>query len=325
MKALLLIGGLATRLRPLSITRPKCLFPIQNKPIIDYLLENLAEAGCDEVILAVNNHAEKIQEYLGEEKYGVSLIYNLEDTSLGTGGPVKLAEKHLKDEPFLVLNGDILSFIDYHELMENHVESGAAATLTLTRVEDPSRYGVARLENNTIKEFIEKPTREQAPSNWINAGCYALNPEILDTIPSGRKVSIERETFPKYASNSKLNAYKYYEDWIDIGVPRDYLRANKLLQTSKHASSISPESIIGEGSKIQDSIIWENTVIGSNTVITDSIIGANCRIGDNVKINNAVIADNVKIEDLIIIPEGTKIWPNQTIQTSITRPSQEIK
>ncbi len=327
MKALLLIGGLATRLRPLSLNRPKCLFPIRNKPIIDYLLENLAEAGCTEAVLAVNNLADRIEDYLGDRRYGIELRYSLEETPLGTGGPIKLAEDRLRGDDFLVLNGDILSFINYRELMHQHRESTALATLALKQVEDPSRYGVVRFgEEDTIAEFVEKPPREQAPSNWINAGCYALSPELIDYIPEG-KVSIEREVFSNLAPQNMLKGYKYYGEWIDIGVPSDYLQANRMLQNNKQqrASSISPDTSMGKGSRILDSIIWEKTVIGKNTEIVDSIIGGECIIGDDVSIKGAVIADNVVVLDSVELPEGTKVWPGQTIEASIKEKNREIK
>ena len=320
MKALLLVGGYATRLRPLSLDRPKCLFPVDNKPIIDYLIENLAKANCTEVILAVNNHAEKIKNYLGEEKHGIKLHYSQEDQPLGTGGPIKLATNYLQDEPFLVLNGDILSWIDYAELMQHHKENHATATLTLKQVSDPTRYGVVRFgENDSIQEFVEKPTREQAPSNWINAGCYALNPEILNTIPEG-KVSIERQVFPKLAAQNKLKGYKYHGDWIDIGVPSDYLRADKLIR--KTQASINPTCIIHPNATITDSIIWGNTTIGPHTIITGTIIGRNTMIGHHISIKNSVIADNTIIDHNLIITDTT-IYPNLHIETNIK--NREIK
>jgi mannose-1-phosphate guanylyltransferase len=327
LKALLLVGGLATRLKPLSLNRPKCLFPINNKPIIGHLLENLAEAGCTEAILAVNNLADKIKKQLGPEKYGIKLHYSLEKTPLGTGGPIKLAEKQLQDDDFIVLNGDILSFIDLNELMYIHRNSQAAATITLKLVDDPTRYGVVKFSSeDSIIEFVEKPRREDAPSNWINAGCYALSPNVLSQFPEG-KFSIEREVFPKLAAINQLKGYKYYGEWVDIGVPTDYLWANKTLQTIKgeRASSISTDTVIKEGSHVLDSIIWEKTVIGKNTAIIDSIIGAHCVIGDNVKITGAVIADNVEIKDNVTIPPGTKIWPDRTIEKSITQLNTVIK
>ena len=321
MKALLLVGGKATRLKPLSITRPKCLFPLAGKPIIDHILEGLSTASVSEAILAVNNLADKIEEHLGPEKYRIKLRYNLDNEPLGTGGPIKLAEKHLHDEDFLVLNGDILSFIDYAELMNRHKEEGSIASITLKQVEDPSRYGAVRFgTKDRILEFIEKPERD-APSNWINAGCYALSPEIFEYIPTGRKVSIEREGYPGLAVKEQLYGYRYTGKWIDIGVPSDYLRADKMLSDKP---TVGKGPLIGQNTKITDSIIWENTRIGTNTSIQNSVIGSHCTIGNNVKITDAVIADNVRIEDLIIIAKGTKIWPNKHIETNITSPNTEI-
>ncbi len=320
MKALLLIGGLATRLRPLSLDRPKCLFPLAGKPIIDYLLENLANADCTEAILAVNNHAEKIKSYLGSEKYGVKIQYSLEETPLGTGGPIKLAREYLDDDPFLVLNGDILSWINYDELLNQHKQNNTTATLTLKQVDDPTRYGVVKFgEKDTILEFVEKPTREQAPSNWINAGCYALNPEIIDIIPDG-KASIEREVFPKLAEKNQLKGYKYHGDWIDIGVPGDYLRADQLIR--KTQASIHPTTVTHSSSTINNSIIWEKTTIGAHTNITNTIIGRNTTIGHHTTIKNSVIADNTIIDNNLTIID-TKIWPNLHIETNIK--NKEIK
>jgi len=321
MKALLLVGGKATRLRPLSLTRPKCLFPLAGKPIIDHILEGLSEAGVTEAIMAVNNLADKIEEYLGPEKYGVKLLFNLEDEPLGTGGPIKLAEKHLQNSSFLVLNGDILSFIDYRELMNRHKEEGCIASITLKQVEDPSRYGVVRFgDKDRVLEFIEKPEKD-APSNWINAGCYALSPEIFEYIPAGRKVSIEREVFSILAPKKQLNGYRYSGKWIDIGVPADYLRADKMLSDTP---TVGKGTVIGENTRISDSIIWDHTRVGNNTVIENTVIGSNCTIGNNVKITNSVVADNVRIDDLLVIAKGTKIGPNSHIETSITSPNTEI-
>jgi mannose-1-phosphate guanylyltransferase len=321
LKALLLVGGKATRLHPLSLTRPKCLFPLAGKPIIDHILEGLSDAGVTEAILAVNNLADKIEEYLGPEKYGVKLGYNLEEEPLGTGGPIKLAEKHLQEDSFLVLNGDILSFIDYGELMDRHELEGCIASITLKQVEDPSRYGVVRFgERDRILEFIEKPEKD-APSNWINAGCYALSPEIFDYIPPNRKVSIEREVYPGLAVQNQLLGYRYTGKWIDIGIPADYLKADQMLSREP---TVGKNTVVGKKTKINNSIIWDHTRIGNHTVIENTVIGSNCTIGNNVRVTDSVLADNVKIDDHLIIRRGTKIWPDIHLEKSITEEYCEI-
>jgi mannose-1-phosphate guanylyltransferase len=322
LKALLLVGGKATRLRPLSLTCPKCLFPLAGKPIIDHILEGLSVAGVTEAILAVNNLADRIEEYLGPEKFGIKLRYNLEDEPLGTGGPIKRAEKQLQEDSFLVLNGDILSFIDYEELMERHELEGCIASITLKQVDDPSRYGVVRFgKNDRILEFIEKPEKD-APSNWINAGCYALSPEIFDYIPPNSLVSIEREVYPVLALKEQLLGYRYTGKWIDIGVPADYLKADRMLSDEP---TIGKNTVIGKNAKVTNSIIWDHTNIGINAVIENTIIGSNCNIGNNVRITGSVLADNVQVGDDLIIAKGTKVWPNTQIGNSITVENCEIK
>ena len=314
MKALLLVGGYATRLQPLSITRPKCLFPLGGVSIIDQILYNLAKSGVDEAVLAVNNLADEIEEHLGTEKHGVKLHYNLEEEPLGTGGPIKLAENLLNDDDFFVLNGDVLSYIDYAEQMTRHKKRGTIGTLTLKDVEDPSRYGVVRFgPDNRIDEFVEKPSKEEAPSNWINAGCYALSPEIFNYIPSSRKVSIEREVFPVLAEKKQLYGYRYSGEWIDIGVPGDYLKADRMLGPPVYGKN----TVIGD-SIVENTIIWENTRIGDNCSINGAIIGANVTIGDNVEIGKgSVIADKVTIPDNITIGNNCKIYPNTVIDMNL--------
>ncbi|MDH5451653.1 MAG: nucleotidyltransferase family protein, partial [Candidatus Bathyarchaeota archaeon] len=164
LKAVILAGGFGTRLRPLSCTRPKLLFPVVNKPILDWTLERLAEIGVKEVILAVNYMAETLMQHYGSARYGMKISYSTEDRPLGTGGPVKKAEKLIgHKEPFLVLNGDILTNMNYAQLLEQHRENGAVATIALCEVDDPSRYGIVELtEEKQITRFIEKPAREEA-------------------------------------------------------------------------------------------------------------------------------------------------------------------
>ena len=304
MKALILIGGFGTRLRPLTCTRPKTLFPIVNKPLLQWTFERLAASGVDEAILAVNGLTEF---YLRQHKiprYGLTIKYSHDPPKmpLGTAGPIKKAERCIgHDDPFLVLNGDIFTDINYKELLESHVEGKAVATIALHEAEDPSRYGVAELSpNNHIKRFIEKPPKETAPSNLINAGVYVLSPKIFNYIPAGRAVSMEREVFPKLAEKETLYGHKVDGLWIDIGKPEEYLQTNKILldtlaenqkqyQTSKY-------QIINPVALDKGVTIGENTVIGPYAVL-----GKNVSVGKNVQINNSVIFSDTKIEDFASI------------------------
>lgn len=229
MKALILAGGFGTRLRPLSCTRPKLMFPVANRPLLDWIMENLSKNGVTTVILAVNYGAEMLQQYFGDSKYSMEIMYSHENKPLGTGGPIKKAEGFLGSdkEPFFVLNGDILSSISYETILKFHQTNGAKATIALREVENPSRFGVVQLNSeNQILRFVEKPKIEEAPSNLINAGVYVLDHSIINMIPPDTKVSTERSIFPQIAQERKLYGQKFDGLWIDIGTPDDYLNAN---------------------------------------------------------------------------------------------------
>jgi mannose-1-phosphate guanylyltransferase len=368
MKAVVLAGGFGTRLRPLSCTRPKHLFPIGNKPQLDWTIEKLAKSRTKEVILAVNYMADVYIQHYKKSKHKPKISFSqdilpsgthtLFQRPLGTGGPIKNAEKLIgRKEPFLVLNGDILTNIDYAELMKRHrTNNKATATIALYSVEDPSRYGAAELaKDNRILRFIEKPTREKAPSNLINAGIYVLEPEIFDYIPSGRPVSIEREVFPKLAEEGKLYGYPFDGLWIDIGEPEDYLKANKLwldqeirknqIEKDVHikdeveiknpstidkgttigeTSEIGPNVTLGEhvtigkGVHIENSIIFLGAMISDFTSIRNAIIGEAAMIGSWVKIeNNCLIGDHAMIRDKVTLTRGVTVCPWKEVAESV--------
>ncbi len=357
MKAVILAGGFGTRLRPLSCTRPKLLFPVGNKPLLDWKLERLAKNGVKEVILAVNYMAEAFSQRYGDSAYGMKLFYSKEEKPLGTGGPIKNAEELIgREKSFLVLNGDILTNIDYSKLVKEHREKDTTATIALYQVEDPSRYGVAELtRKNRVVRFMEKPSRETAPSNLINAGVYVLEPEIFDYIPSGQPVSIERKVFPKLASEGKLYGYPFEGLWTDIGKSEDYLKANKLLldveiKKSQLGKDVRLESdvkikdptvvgenvIIGEKSEIgphvavgervtlgkevhaQNSVIFSGTVISDFTTVKDSVIGEDVTIGRKVKIGEGcMIGDHAVIRDNVILTRDVAVCPSREVTESV--------
>ncbi len=360
MKAVVLAGGFGTRLRPLSCTRPKLLFPVGNMPMLDWTLERLAKSGIEEVILAVNYMAEAFIQCYGNSKYGMKLLYSREGRPLRTGGPIKKAEELIgHEETFLVLNGDILTNINYAELVEKHKEKEAIATIALYRVEDPSRYGVVELtEKSRVVRFVEKPVREKAPSNLANAGIYVLDPKIFSYIPSGRPVSIEHEIFPKLANERKLYGHDFEGLWIDIGEPNDYLKANKLfldmeIKTSKigkvvrigvgaevedptvigeevtigEKSKIGPHVVIGErvtlgkGVRVENSIIFSGAIISDFTAIRGAIIGENAIIGRWVKIEDGcIIGDYAMIQDDVTLTQGVTVCPYKEVSESVLTP-----
>ena len=367
MKALILAGGFGTRLRPLSCTRPKLLFPVANKPLLDWILERLSKSEIKEVILAVNYGAEPLMKHCGDSKYGMKILYSKDALSLsediyarpkplGTGGPIKKAEKMLgRDDDFLVLNGDILADVDYGELMRVHKENGGVATIALHRVEDPSRYGVVEIdeENKRIIRFVEKPSRNEAPSNLINAGAYALNPKIFDYIPEAKPCSIEREVFPKLAAENVLFGYSFEGFWVDIGKREDYLKANMLLLDflktqalgkrwiGAHTNvkepvlidenvSIGDDSVVGpyvvlgknvyvgKGVSIQDSVVFSSVVISNFAVVKGAVIGENVHIGKHVKVGkNCVVGDGAVIRDNVTLTSGVTVCPFKEVSESV--------
>ena len=360
MKAIILAGGFGTRLRPLSCTRPKLMFPVANRPLLDWTLERLSKAGVDTVVLAVNYMAEALEKYFKRNRYGMKIIYSRELKPLGTGGPIKKAEGFLRsgDDPFWVLNGDILSRIDYNALLNFHRENGGDATIALREVEDPSRFGVVELnESNQILRFVEKPKPEEAPSNLINAGIYLMKPEVFDLIPEG-KVSTEREIFPIMANERKLYGFRFDGMWIDTGVPSDFLEANRMMlnliakkkpavkkgaEVHKKAKLVPPVVVgedvkveanalvgpytalgdgvaVGKGSEIRNSIIFPNVFVGKFASITGSIVGKGAKIGQRVKVGeNCIVGDNVNIHDDVILTSKVRICPFKEVKESILK------
>jgi mannose-1-phosphate guanylyltransferase len=322
VKALILIGGFGTRLRPLTCTRPKALFPIVNKPLLQWTFEKLAADGVDEVILAVNKLTEFHIKQQRLAKCGLKVKYSHDPPKmpLGTAGPIKKAEKLIgHEEPFLVLNGDLITEISYKEMWQTHSQGKAVATIALHEADDPSRFGVAELEDrNRIKRFVEKPAKGTEPSKLINAGVYVLSPKIFDYIPAGRAVSMEREVFPKLAAENLLFGHKVGGLWIDIGKPEEYLQTNKLMLEScadkqppnhkfecKAPVAFAKGVSIGEKSVIGPcTVLGQNVTVGKNVHIRDSVVFADAQIGDDSVIEGALIGEAAKIGKKAKISEG---------------------
>ena len=340
MKAIILAGGVGTRLRPLSCTRPKLLFPVLNKPLLDWTLERLAETGVNGVTLAVKYMAEAFMQRYGESKHGMKISYSIEKKPMRTGGAIKYAEELIGyEEPFLVLNGDIFTTIDYTALLKKHKEKNAVATIALYRVEDPSRYGTVKLtEENRVTQFIEKAPLGKAPSSLINAGIYMLDPEIFNYIPAGRPVSIEHEVFPKLAEEGKLFGHEFKEIWIDIGKPGDYLKANRVMLDAEPKKRLfGKDANLGEGTEFSDpvrvdsgvtvgqnsrvgpyAIIGKGTVLGRNVILENSVVFPEATISDNASVRGAVIGEGATIGRGAEISEGCVIGDYVTIRDNIT-------
>jgi mannose-1-phosphate guanylyltransferase len=355
ISALILAGGFGTRLRPLTCTRPKPLFPLGNRPLSEILVERLVEGGVERVIFAVNYQAELIMQYFGTgDKWGIDINYAKEKRPLGTGGPIKNAQHLLDDTPFFVLNGDVISTIDFKDMLAFHMQrKDALGTIALYPVENPSRYGAVELDNAyRILRFVEKPPPGEEPSNLINAGAYVLDPEVFEYIPMNKPFSIEREVFPIFANNMKLYGYKFSDIWLDMGKPADYLRANKYVLDhfleKTHLSS-NKKAFISSSANIEDPVhinssvaigdnvkIARNTQIGPYVCIGDgTTIGQGCRIENSVifpdvqidsfsSISKAIVGEAatlgrwVKIEGLTIVGDYVTIEDNVTLTSGVT-------
>jgi NDP-sugar pyrophosphorylase family protein len=226
--AVILCGGKGTRLRPITYEIPKALIPVQGKPLIDHIFDLLKKYNIKDVVVSVGYLKEKIKQHLGDGfRFGINITYIEEDKPLGTAGPLKLFKKIKQPkEAFIVSNGDELKNIHIQKMFELHQSKHALATIALTTVKDPSLYGVARLDGSRILEFVEKPAKNKAPSNLINAGFYILEPEVIDMIPDGFSM-LEKNIFPKLAKQGKLFGFPFGGQWFDTGNIKRYEKAIK--------------------------------------------------------------------------------------------------
>lgn len=355
MRALILVGGYGTRLRPLTLSRPKPLVEFANKPILLHQIEALVDAGVTEVILAVSYRAEEMERELSKagRKLGISIVFSHETEPLGTAGPLALAKQLLasSSEPFFVLNSDIICEFPFKDLAQFHLQHGKEGTIVVTKVEEPSKYGVVVYkENGCIESFVEKP--QEFISNKINAGLYIFNRAILNRIEL-RPTSIEKEVFPGMARDRELYAFELHGFWMDVGQPRDFLTGmcmylkslrqknpeklykgegilgNVLVDpTAKIGADcqIGPNVTIGPGVVIEDGVcikrstILSNATIRSHSWIENCIIGWKCCVGCWVRMEGTtVLGEDVIVKDEMYI-NGGQVLPHKSIATSVPEP-----
>ncbi|MDD2758081.1 MAG: nucleotidyltransferase family protein [Patescibacteria group bacterium] len=225
MRAIILAGGLGTRLRPLTETTPKPLLPVKGRPIIEHAILNFKKHGVNDIVLSIGYMAEKIKEYFGHgEKFGVNISYCVEDAPLGTGGALKKASAGI-NETFLAINGDNLADFDWTTALAVHKKNNAKITLALFPVADVTQYGIARLQDGKILEFVEKPSVERAPSNLNNAGGYIIEADALSILPEGVS-SIERDCFEKLAGEGVVSAHLHTSQWYPTDTLEKYRHAD---------------------------------------------------------------------------------------------------
>ncbi len=305
MKAIVLVGGEGTRLRPLTLTTPKQMLPIGGRPMIERVMEWLGSHGVEEAVLSLGYRPDAfMQAYPDGECSGVALRYAVEDSPLDTAGAIRFAAlEGGVDDTFVVVNGDVITVLDVTALVGFHRRSGAEATIALTPVADPSAFGVVSTdEDGRVVAFIEKPAPGEAPTNLINAGTYVLDPSVLERIPDGRRVSIERETFPSLVADGRLYAQGSDASWLDAGTPATYLAANLAYAPlgplewegggRAHNSVVDAGVVVGAGGEVEGSVLMRGVVLDDGATVRGSIIGCGAHIGAGSRVEGlSVIGD----------------------------------
>ncbi|HUU08313.1 MAG TPA: NDP-sugar synthase [Dehalococcoidales bacterium] len=343
MKAVILIGGEATRLRPLTQNIPKAVVPVLNTPFLELVFRYLSRHGIRDIVLT-QSRLLPIAGYFGDgSQFGIKIDYTNEDAPLGTAGAVKNAEKYL-NEAFLVLNGDVLTDLDISAMVGFHRQKRAKVTIALTPVDDPTSYGLVETDDeNRVTLFLEKPRPDQITTNLINAGIYVIEADVLARIPPRTSFSFERELFPQLLEQGEpVYAYPSSGYWIDIGTPQKYLQLNQDLLAGKARSqnygltphievllgdktSLNPRAqikgptVIGSGCTIQEdalieqSVIWQQVKIGRRAKVKNSIVANHCQLKDDCIIQDSVLGDNVTVTRGAKLAPGSKIEPGTTV------------
>jgi len=348
VSAIVLAGGYATRLRPLSLTKPKALLPILDKPLIDYILDSLERPEINDIYLSLRVMADKILSYLDGKNKKITPV--IEKERLGDAGPLKLiSNKYNLSDDVLVVYGDVYNEIDYQSLIDFHERKGCEATIVGKFVEDPRRYGVLVTEGDRLIQIIEKP--KNPVSNLINAGIYIFKKKLFEKIEGQ---SIARDFLPRLLKdNVCISVYEYDGLWMDIGVPADYMRINLELLSLKYPrgfvsedanisekANLVPPYYIGKGVKIEDeayiynsiighsssiskgvyieqSVLMSNVKVGNYSFLRDSIVSDNCDLGKWVRVDSAILGDEVILYDGVFINKDTIILPYKEVSESV--------
>lgn len=347
MRAVVLAGGEGTRLRPLTYDTPKPLLPVAGRAMIERVLAHLAAHGVTDAVLSLGYHpADFYEAFPDGVAGGVRLSYAVEPTPLDTGGAVGFAAREGGvTETFVVVNVDVLTDLDVSGLIGFHREQGAEATVALTPVEDPSSFGVVVTDaHGAVSAFVEKPPPGTAPTNQVNAGTYVLEPSVLDRIAAGRRVSIERETFPDLVAEGKLYARASDAYWVDTGTPGDLLRAghdlldgrrpgdplpgSRLLSPGVYARGepasagrLEPPSLLGDravverGSVVSGSVVSEGAVVEQGARVVGSLLLPGARVGRDAQVDHSIIGwgsrvgEEAVIDGLSIVGRDVKVPP----------------
>ncbi len=329
MRAVILAGGEGTRLKPLTQRRPKPLIPIAGRPCIDFVIRSLIASGFREIVITTAYMSDRLIQTIGDGlDYNASILYSFEGTPAGTAGAVRRVANFI-GETFVVAMGDVLADVDFRAMYEFHRERGGVATIALTRVTDPTQYGIAAVdERGRIVKFREKPKKEEAFSNLANAGIYVLEPEVLDLIPPDQPFDFAKDVFPRLlAKGLPVYGRELEGVWMDIGRPRDLWRASMevvrregkpaslpgvrtegplILQegaiveagaTLKGPVFLATGSRIAKGCTVSSACVYEGSVIDADASVTNSIVLEQSRIGARSEVVDSVVAQSCIVEE----------------------------
>jgi mannose-1-phosphate guanylyltransferase len=303
VRAVVLVGGFGTRLRPLTNGTPKQMLPVANRPMLEHVLSTLAAHGVEEVVLSLGYRPDAFTSaYPDGRCAGVKLVYAEEPEPLDTAGAIAFAARAAGiEERFLVVNGDVITGLDVTALIAFHDAAGAEGTIALTRVEDPSHFGVVPTDaRGRVTAFVEKPSREEAPTDLINAGYYVLEASVLDRIPGGQRVNVERITFPAMVADGTLFARADDAYWLDVGTPERYLQAN--LDVTGGASAIGEGCQVAPDAVVEASVLLPGAVVEAGAVVRRSVLGA-----------GAVVGAGASVTDLSVLGDGVRVAPGAAL------------
>ena len=357
LEAVLLVGGKGTRLRPLTNNTPKPMLPVAGVPVTEHQILRAREAGVTRVVMGTSFKAEVFSDYFGAgEDLDIELRYVVEDEPLGTGGAIRNVIGELDsgpDDPVIVFNGDVLTGLDIAGLVRQWREAKADVALYLTRVDDPRAFGlVPTTPDGRVSAFLEKPqTPEEIVTDQINAGCYVFKRSVIDSIPSGRPVSVEREVFPKLLNDGAV-VIGVVDDgyWLDLGTPLAFVQGSCDLVTGLAPSpavrdpgddlvlngavlapdvqlgggvTIGRNTRVGSGAVVEGSVVFDDAVIAPGARITGSVIGRGATVGENTVLSGVVVGDGATIGASNELLDGVRVFPNVELAPDSVRFSSD--
>ena len=351
--AVILVGGKGTRLRPLTLSAPKPMLPTAGLPFLTHLLARIEAAGIKHVVLGTSFKAEVFEDYFGDgSKMGLEIDYVFENEPLGTGGGIRNVLPKLRGDNIMVFNGDVLGGTDLNAILDAHTKTDADVTLHLVRVGDPRAFGcVPTDEDGRVSAFLEKT--QDPPTDQINAGCYVFKREIIEQIPEGRPVSVEREVFPNLlAEGKRVFGHVDTSYWRDMGTPEDFVRGSADLvrgiapspalegprgESLVHpGAGVAPGAVliggtvvgrgaeVGAGARLDGAILFDGAVVEAGAVVERSILGFGVRVGPRALVRDAVIGDGADIGARCELLRGARVWPGVTLPDGGVRFSTDV-